>query len=200
MSLACRRGLLTYHYRVGATAAPDYSVQDHEPIELAQRKYLLQPASPRFSEIKLANMEIYRVIGNTCPLEAGDILEHVATERSTRPAITVYQITSGAACLAFKTDRVGNICHGTEIIYENIKFAFLPSTDFSGRGLNREITDSLGIPSVEAITFKKDLYTSNMDGEGLYLQVTDAEPNLRWVIANIVELGYAQVLTLKRDW
>lgn len=208
MSLACDYGLLTNHLRVcatGSTGTVDYTLVNQTPVELATRKYIIKPSSPRWSEVRLANMEIFRIsAGNTCPLKPGDILALDNSVTGTQPPITIYQKTPGNATLGFKSDRIGAIFNGNiaatgNALYTNIKFAFLPSTDYPGKPLNREFKDTMGVPSVEVVTFKKDLYTTTFDAEGLYLVQTDCTPNIIWTIRNVVEHGYVQVLTIERD-
>lgn len=197
--LACKFGNLTNHYRVGNLTTPDYSVQDHTPKRVDTHLLIIKPVSPKDSEIKLANMEIFRVLGPLSDIQQGDILETDKTKSvNTVPTITIYQL--GLATLGFKTDRVGDICNGEDVVYSNIKFAFLPSTDYQGRPLNREIMETMDIPSIEVITYDKSLYSDTRDAEGLQLVQTDISPNLKWTITNVVNFGVAQVLTLKRGW
>ena len=205
MSLACSYGLLTSHLRVcasGSTGTVDYTLVDQTPIELATRMYIIKPSSPRYSEVKIANMEIFRIsAGNTCTIKPGDILALDNSVTGTQPAITIYQKTPGAAVLGFKSDRICSIYHANSSspLFTNVKFAFLPSTDFPGRPLDREFKDTMQVASIELVTFKKILYTTTHDAEGLYLVQTDCTPNIRWSIQNVVEHGYCQVLTVKRD-
>lgn len=203
--LACKRGLPAIHYRVGNVTEPDYTVQDHDPMIVDRHKLIIEPSSPRWAEVRIANMEYYRLIGNVDDFEQGDIIEvDTSKVRSTLPPVTILQNTEGHACLGFKTDRIGAVYSGNQVdanlLYENIKFCFLPSSDYAGRALNRELKESIDVPAIEIVTFQKIMWTENRDAEGLTLIETDRDVQMRWIIHNVIEHGVVQIWTLKRDW
>jgi hypothetical protein len=203
--LACKYGTRFIHYRVGKTSAPDYTVQDHAPKRIDTHNLIVKPTSPKDSEIKIANVEFFVVWGNVSDIKQGDILVADFDDATITP-ITIYQTSEklSGKVFGYKTDRICNISFkaddDAESIYKNVKFAFLPSSDYAGSPLQRELKEQLGTPSIEVITFTKKLYFDNMDAENLFLIQTDCTPNLRWTIQSIVQHGPAQILTLKRDW
>jgi hypothetical protein len=197
IGLACKYGKLTNLLRVGSTAVSDYTVLNQTPIQVLQSIWLVQPSTIKWSEVKLRNMEIFRVAGTVCQIQPGDIIQTDPSAAVTIPTITIYQ--NGLGTFGFKSDRVGDIRNGANLVYQNIQFAYLPSSDYPGKPLDREFKDTMALASVEVIIYKRNLRSSVQDVEGLYLHQTDTAPEVRWVIQSSLEYGNCQVLTLKRD-
>ncbi len=189
--LICKYGYLTNRLTV------NYAATDQTPNQVSSGKYIIKPTGFKYSEVRLTDMEIFKVIGNLCPIQVGDILSTDASEGITRPDITIFQ--NGDSYLGFKSDRIGDIKDGLTTVYHNIRFAYLTHSAYPGRPLDREFKDSMSLASIEVVTFKKSYNTTGRNAEGLYLHQTDTNPEVRWVIQTVVEFGDCQVLTLKRD-
>lgn len=180
---------------------PDYSVFDQDPYGIGCGKYYIETTSNRFAQTKASNVEWYAIKGNRNPLKVGDILQPDRTGcmLSTTPDVTfVYTFPQGS-CFGFKSTRVGAIYNGSTALFTNIRFEYLPTSSFPGAPLNRELEASLGVPSIQAVTFNKPLWTSTRDAEGLLLYQTDTTPNLIWEIVQVNTFDNILILDMKRS-
>jgi hypothetical protein len=184
--------------RVGDTLNPDYSVASHDPYQVGKGKFFICKTSNRFAFTDNSDVELFRVTGDRGRIRIGDILETVNNARGTLPIVTVLDYADNQTCTAFKTDRVGDIKNGDTAIFSDIKFSFVPNSEYIGPPLNREMMASLGIAKLVAVTFKKPLDSAFRDAAGLYLNITDSTPNQLYLIEEATDFGNLQMLTLKR--
>lgn len=202
--------------RVGSNSLaspPDYTVQDQTPNTVATAKFLVETAPDSFSQINASDVEFFSVNGKNGYLQSGDILTPTGATftitgvRTTMPKTTVLSLLPGGTAVSFKTTRTGSIYNGTTLLYSNIVFDYLPRSAFPGQPLNREIESSLGVPTLQVVTYKRNLVTNINDAEGLFLYQTDAPaagPDIVWTISQVLELNLddsrgIMILSLKRD-
>jgi hypothetical protein len=197
---AWKYGQQFYQGRVGNNVTPDYSVLDQTPINVGLAKYWVETSPARWSQFKAPGVEWFRIIGNTRPLKVGDILTTVNPNSDTTPIITVSQFSPRKACMGFKTNRLGAIYNGSNLIFNNIQFDFLPNSSYPGAPLDREVEASINIPSVQACTFTKPFWTVIRDAEGLFLYEIDRNPQIVWEISMVTPLGCIYIMDLKRNY
>ncbi len=183
----------------------NYSASSQTPVVRDYSKYYLETVTDQYSNTAMADAEFFRVDGNKTKIAPGDLL-HCTRETgySNIPDVTILSFNRLGACMAIKTTRVGAIYNGFDPIYTDIRFDYLPRSSFPGQPLNREIATSLGIPTVQAVMFNRDLWTPIRDAEGLYLYQTDVTPNIVWTIISVTQCkldedSEALLLTLKRE-
>ncbi len=58
---------------------------------------------------------------------------------------------------------------------------------------------SLGVPSIQIVTYQKPLWTNIRDAEGLLLYQIDSDPNLVFEIVQVNEFGNIQIYDVKRS-
>lgn len=183
----------------------DYTASDQAPTIVDYDKYYVETVTDAYAMTQ-ADAEFYRVDGlRLGKLQPGYLLRCTKSTYSadTTPDLTVVSYKGLGTTLAIKTTRIGAIYNGPVLLYDNIRYDYLPRTNFPGAPLNREIEASTGVPTVQVTMFNRDLWTNTQDAEGLYLYQTDSSPNLVWLITDVTELkidGTATILmmTLKR--
>ncbi len=195
--------------RVGVstrTQAPDFTVVDQTPNEIAKYKFYVESGSSKYAMVNAPAVEWYVLKGKRGILRPGDFITPTGATPfpSTTPNITYFNQLPVGICIGFKTQRLGAIYNGNTLLYNNIKFDYLPASAFPGTPLDREMEASLGVPSMQAVFFKRVLTTLTQDEAGLFLYQIDTTPNIIWEITNVVELragaGAAiQICDMKRN-
>lgn len=177
----------------------DYTATDQTPEERVRDKYYVAKTSARYAFTDNSDVELFRVTGNRVGVEIGDLFVCNDSTYNSTPPVTALDHGPNHTFTAFKTDRVGDIMNGDDVVFENIRFSFVPNSEYVGQPLNRAVKGSIGVPSIIAVTFKKALDTTYMSAGGLHLHVTDQAVNQVYIIAEATDFGNLQMLTLVRE-
>lgn len=181
----------------------DYTATDQAPVLVNSGNYYVETISDAYAMTD-ADAEFFRIDGQVNKLRPGYVLKCTKSYAfDTTPDLTIINYKPFGTVVGFKTTRVGAIYNGPVKIFDNIRFDYQPRTNFPGAPLNREIEASTGVPTVQVVMFKRDLWSTTRDAEGLYLYQTDTTPNIVWLITDVTELKLDDtsdilVMTLKR--
>lgn len=187
--------------RVGSSVLStpsDYSVANQSPNIVYTAKFYLKQGTNRYPTVKIPDVEIYTVVGKGV-LKTGDIISPAGVSgfTSTSPIVTIFSKVPIGDYFGFKTDKVGSIYHGDDVIFSNIKFSYMSRSSFPGAPLDREIKASMNIPAIQVATYTRPLRTSIRDAQGLLLHQTDVTPNVVWEIVSVTTLSNIDIYDLK---
>lgn len=178
---------------------PDYTAVDQTPVLVRNILAKVETCTPRYSQSKIPNCEYYAFFGDILPVESGDVITVVPGQKSTTPTVTIESFSPGEECVGIKTTRVGSIRNGTEDVYTNVRFDFLPGSNYPGSPLQRQLQNELGVPSTTVVMYFRDLATNTRDAEGLFLVETDVSPEVRWRIEQVNRYNNVMQMVLERD-
>lgn len=195
-----------YNLKIAALAGqqftlgrPDYAVADNTPATVTSPiLYKVEKTGTSLPQPKGPAMEAYAVFGDRNKIRCGDVLIPLESTLNT-PVVTVLNISPVEECNGFRTDRLGEIRNGEEVIFSNVYFDFAPGSAFPGRPLLDNLQDSLNIPDIKVNMFKRDLSTSTRNLEGLMLVEMDTNAEYRWRIKAMSLTGSLMQLVLEED-
>ena len=128
-----------------------------------------------------------------------------STDDGMTPTITIGHVTPIKEMVGFRSTRIGKLQNAVDdVIYTNVYFDFM-GDGFPGSSTNREIENSLDIPSTKVLLYKREnifrLRTLLIETDSP-LTITNADGNSvqeerAWRIEEIDHSGNFMVLTLR---
>lgn len=187
---AKRFGVRTSIYSV------DYAAEDQTPTLLRNQMYFIENQGPQFAQAPLPNVSFYCIHGDFNMIEPGNVL--VPLENTTSlPTLTCLSRYDLGEIVGFRTDRIGSIYDGEELIYSNIRWCPTSEKDYPENSLARQLRTSPKVTTGAAVLYKRALRTSTFDTEGLLFVETDVTPNVTWKILQTSKIGNLIILTME---
>lgn len=198
---------------------PDYTQINNTPqLVQAGVKFRLDPTTGRFAEPRYEGVMCYDIFGPTANLKSGDLLVRSTavldasgvpqTPDTMYPVATVMAFDTLKSTYGIRTARIGMIrdsaADPNSIIYNPVYFDWL-GQGFPGSQLNRNLAESLKIPSQRCVLYNRPNVTRLRShlvetDLGVVIQQDDgtfAPYQRTWIIDEIDSTGPLMVLTLR---
>jgi hypothetical protein len=189
---------LRYGQQCNVYRPPLGATVDQTPTLIYSGKIKVEISTSRLSQALGSGIEHYTIFGRRDLFQKGDIIVPTGGSNTTTPPVTIASYSPLEECIGFKTSRIGAIKNGTDNVFTNIYFDFVMDSNYPGSALNKELKDSLGVPSLQAIMFNRTLHTSTRDEEGLILYETDTPVSAAYQIIQATSNQTFTILDLKR--
>jgi hypothetical protein len=186
---------------------PDYTQSDNTPVLVAAaQQFRVDPVTGKFAEPRFQGVEYYDIFGPISLVQPGDILMKTTPDSRMTPAVTIEGFYPLKAVTGFRSSRTCNIMNSATDtpVFTNVYFDFM-GEGFPGSSINRNLEQSLKIPSTSVVLFRRD----NISRLRMHLFETDiqrtttlpdgtTQPFIRkWNIEEIDMTGNLMVLTLR---
>lgn len=198
---------------------PDYSQSDNTPVLVQSGlMYRVDPTTGRFAEPRFEGVMFYDVFGPTNVLRSGDLLIRTSavvnasgvpnTPDAMYPIVTCVSYDLLKSTVFIRTGHIGRLQESKadpdSITYSPVYFEWL-GAGFPGSQLNRNLAESLKIPSQRAVIYSRvnvtrlrthlveiDSEVQVLQDDGSYLPYERT-----WIIDEIDQTGPLMILTLR---
>jgi len=185
---------------------PNYNQIDNTPVLVyPSQKYLMNPASPMYSEPKYRDVEWYDIAGDRNIVLPGDLFIKSVPDGGMTPIVTMGTVMDNKNFTGYRTNRTCDILNSTnDIIYQNVYFEFI-DIGYPGSSINKNLENSLRIPNNRLVIFNRDGIfryrtqivetdsTQSISKDG----GTPIQFQRKWMVEEIDHTGNFMVLTVR---